>query len=79
MQLARASRPPRFAREIIDLSDDTPPHPPADLAAQNPTPSSPEVEFVSSRTIPGRRPPAPAVDLTDDDFDFDLLVAADFG
>ncbi|GME26745.1 ring finger domain-containing protein [Neofusicoccum parvum] len=79
MQSARASRPPRFAREIIDLSDDTPPHPPAHSTAQNRAPSSPEVEFVSARPIPARRPAAPAVDLTDDDLVFDGTFFADFG
>ncbi|KAK0664335.1 E3 ubiquitin-protein ligase complex slx8-rfp subunit rfp1 [Lasiodiplodia hormozganensis] len=81
VQSARASRPPRFAREIIDLSDDTPAHPPPPPPAQNAAPSSPEVEFVSSRTIPGRRrAPATAVDLTDveDDFEFEMFFA-DFG
>lgn len=81
VQSARASRPPRFAREIIDLSDDTPAHPPPPPPAQNAAPSSPEVEFVSSRTIPGRRQaPATAVDLTDveDDFEFEMFFA-DFG
>ncbi|KAL1639230.1 hypothetical protein SLS58_008198 [Diplodia intermedia] len=78
IQSARASRPPRFAREIIDLSDDTPPHPPPNPSAQHAAPPSPEVEFVSSRTIPARRQtPATAVDLTDveDDFGFEVLFA----
>ncbi|OJD36005.1 ring finger domain-containing protein [Diplodia corticola] len=76
IQSARASRPPRFAREIIDLSDDTPAQPPPNPPARNAAPSSPEVEFVSSRAIPGRRrTPATAVDLTDaeDDFEFEVL------
>ncbi|KAF2190225.1 hypothetical protein K469DRAFT_25949 [Zopfia rhizophila CBS 207.26] len=47
----RAQRPPRFAREIIDIEeDDQPPQPTA-------IPDSPEIEFISARTIdPPRRP-----------------------
>lgn len=74
LQSARASRPPRFAREIIDLSDDTPPHPPVPTTVQH-APSSPEVQFVSSRPLPARRPAAPSVDLTEEDFDFETLLA----
>lgn len=66
-----ASRPPRYNREIIDLSAES------SFAATTQTntrnvPSSPEVEFLSSRRLPAPRPPQqptrqPDYDLTADD------------
>lgn len=65
----RASRPPRFNHEIIDLADDS--------QAPIRIPDSPEVEFISARTLdPPRQPPRQRfhlhseIDLTDEDFDF---------
>lgn len=62
----RASRPPRYNREIIDIEEDT--QPPIHI------PDSPEVEFISARTIdPPRQPSQPRlysdIDLTDEDFE----------
>ncbi|KAF2087855.1 hypothetical protein K490DRAFT_65135 [Saccharata proteae CBS 121410] len=74
----RQPRLPRFPREIIDLSDDTPQrrHRSPPYTAAVPIPESPDVEFVSARTIPGAPPAQPrqnlnhlAIDLTDDDID----------
>ncbi|KAF2490085.1 hypothetical protein BU16DRAFT_169855 [Lophium mytilinum] len=73
----RASRPPRYHREIIDIEDlddvpgQTSSHRPENTAQG---PESPDVEFISARTIdpPRRPPPNPNhyhadIDLTDDD------------
>lgn len=64
---SRAQRPPRFAREIIDVDNDDAPH----LHAP---PDSPEIQFISSRPIaPLRRPNPPPVqvdvDVDEDDIE----------
>ncbi|ORY19591.1 hypothetical protein BCR34DRAFT_595528 [Clohesyomyces aquaticus] len=64
---ARAQRPPRFPREIIDIEDD--------VDFGQPVPDSPEIEFISARTIdpPRRLPPPPRQErpesIEDDDDD----------
>lgn len=62
----RASRPPRYNREIIAIDEDT--QPPIHI------PDSPEVEFISARTIDPPRQPSqprliPDIDLTDEGFE----------
>ncbi|KAF2468985.1 uncharacterized protein BDR25DRAFT_315908 [Lindgomyces ingoldianus] len=52
---ARAQRPPRFPREIIDLDDDASAQPVA-------PPDSPDIQFISARTLdPPRRPVPPTL------------------
>jgi hypothetical protein len=79
IETTRASRPPRFHREIIDIEEEPEPAQPSLRAPARPVraPDSPEVEFISARTIdpPRRPPPNPnpfhgnhEIDLTDDDF-----------
>jgi len=73
----RASRGPRFDRDIIDLSDD----PPAaqhstsrNMARSNPQPESPEIQFMGTRQLPAprRRPePEPMLDIVNLDIDMD--------
>jgi hypothetical protein len=66
----RARRGPRFSREIIDITDDTPPrnNPPAPSLP----PQSPEVQFISARR---RTPPPPAPDPpnANDEDDFQIV------
>lgn len=71
-----ASRPPRYDREIIDLSAEPAPANASDATVRN-APSSPEVEFLSSRRLPAPQQPAsnsrsPDFDFTTDD-DFEIV------
>ncbi len=73
---SRASRPPRYDREIIDLSADTP----QTFHTQPAQGSSPEVQFVLSRTLPPAQRPQqdsqPPVELgwRDDGFEIVQII-----
>jgi len=70
----QARRGPRFDRDIIDLSAESPPEPSSHSQIDPNINRSPEVEFVSARRLPTPPPRPPSVsftvmDLTEDDSD----------